>query len=167
MYPAAYPRPGNREKNFLPDGAAAISLKMTEFNSAAFAIFTNFSHGSPVLRASRRHWLSIPLFDCSSAASQLCRPWSMLVNGGPSRVVDTHRMEDGQFGNTGRTCNGVRRWLQTPMFLIHTGSQKSSYVRLLLLPSYHRRHRSWVCMVIVLLRPRFIKIKISRITCLE
>jgi hypothetical protein len=35
LYPAAYPRPGNREKNFFPTGAAALSLKMTVFRCEA------------------------------------------------------------------------------------------------------------------------------------
>lgn len=38
LYPAAYPRPGNREMNFFPAGAAAFSLKMTVFNCATEAI---------------------------------------------------------------------------------------------------------------------------------
>ena len=38
LYPAAYPRPGNREMNFFPTGAAALSLKMTVFNWAVEAI---------------------------------------------------------------------------------------------------------------------------------
>jgi hypothetical protein len=32
LYPAAYPRPGNNEKNLVPTGAVALSLKMTWFN---------------------------------------------------------------------------------------------------------------------------------------
>jgi hypothetical protein len=39
LYPAAYPRPGNREKNFLPTGAAALSLKITEFSCDALVIW--------------------------------------------------------------------------------------------------------------------------------
>jgi len=35
LYPAAYPRPGNNEVNFLPAETLAESLKMTLFNSEA------------------------------------------------------------------------------------------------------------------------------------
>jgi len=35
LYPAAYPRPGNNEVNFLPAETLAESLKMTLFNSDA------------------------------------------------------------------------------------------------------------------------------------
>lgn len=38
LYPAAYPRPGKREKNFVPTGAAAFSLNMTVFNCEAEVI---------------------------------------------------------------------------------------------------------------------------------
>ena len=38
LYPAAYPRPGNNEKNFVPTGAAAFSLKMTELSCDADVI---------------------------------------------------------------------------------------------------------------------------------
>ena len=34
LYPAAYPKPGNKEVNFLPTDALALSLKMTWFNFA-------------------------------------------------------------------------------------------------------------------------------------
>lgn len=39
MYPAAYPKPGNREVNFLVMGAEAVSLKMTEFRVEADVIW--------------------------------------------------------------------------------------------------------------------------------
>jgi hypothetical protein len=38
LYPAAYPSPGNSEKNFFPAGAAALSLKITVFNCAELTI---------------------------------------------------------------------------------------------------------------------------------
>lgn len=33
LYPAAYPRPGNRDVNLLPNGASAYCLKMTLLNA--------------------------------------------------------------------------------------------------------------------------------------
>lgn len=39
LYPAAYPRPGNREKNLFPKETCALSLKITEFNCAAEVIW--------------------------------------------------------------------------------------------------------------------------------
>jgi hypothetical protein len=38
LYPAAYPSPGNKEKNFLPTGAAARSLKITVLSFEAEVI---------------------------------------------------------------------------------------------------------------------------------
>jgi hypothetical protein len=50
LYPAAYPRPGNREKNFVPAGAAALSLKMTVFNCAAEEIYRRVSTSPEIAR---------------------------------------------------------------------------------------------------------------------
>ena len=38
LYPAAYPKPGNSEKNFVSTGAAAFSLNITVLSLAADAI---------------------------------------------------------------------------------------------------------------------------------
>lgn len=57
LYPAAYPRPGKRETNFLPADAAALSLKMTAFNWE-----------TPEIYNTRKERVSSPLHMCASSS---------------------------------------------------------------------------------------------------
>ena len=43
LYPAAYPNPGNREVNFLPNVALALSLKTTSLSRDADVIWLSVS----------------------------------------------------------------------------------------------------------------------------
>jgi hypothetical protein len=71
LYPAAYPSPGNNEKNFLPTETEALSLKITWFNWDADDIYNASVTPPKVYRAPKSFR---PFRDCSSDAWLWCRP---------------------------------------------------------------------------------------------
>ena len=71
LYPAAYPSPGNNEKNFLPTETEALSLKITWFNWDADDIYNASVTPKTVYRALKSFR---PFRDCSSVAWRWCRP---------------------------------------------------------------------------------------------
>lgn len=76
LYPAAYPRPGKREKNLRATGADALSLKMTWFSSEAFAICASVRRN---YHSQFFNMTTVPVSGCSSTALQSCRPFFALA----------------------------------------------------------------------------------------
>jgi hypothetical protein len=74
LYPAAYPNPGNNDTNFLPNGAAALSLKMTVLSCVKLLTYSDVPHQSFALFLRSQSAGYEPSSRCSSVASQSYRP---------------------------------------------------------------------------------------------